>query len=187
MKIRNLYPDESELIRNASRHNRRAQEALYQKYAPKMLSVCRYYIRDMQHAEDVLMEGFLKAFTRLHQLTDLNKFPGWLRKIMVNESLHFLRSKNQLIFLEEEKTSKTQEIQAPQMDFSAEEVQQWIDQLPEAQKVIFILYAIEGYSHKEIGAQLNIPLGTSKGYLSRARRTLQEKLKTHYLKKNERA
>jgi RNA polymerase sigma-70 factor (ECF subfamily) len=132
----------------------------------------------LQHAEDVLMDGFLKAFTRLHQLTDLNKFPGWL---------HFLRSKNQLIFLEEEKTSKTQEIQAPQLDFSAEEVQQWIDQLPEAQKVIFILYAIEGYSHKEIGAQLNIPLGTSKGYLSRARKTLQEKLKTHYLKKNERA
>ena len=97
-----------------------------------MLSVCRYYIRDMQHAEDVLMEGFLKAFTRLHQLTDLNKFPGWLRKIMVNESLHFLRSKNQLIFLEEEKASKTQEIQAPQLDFSVEEVQQWIDQLPEA-------------------------------------------------------
>lgn len=64
---------------------------MYQKYAPKMLSVCRYYIRDLQHAEDVLMEGFLKAFTRLHQLTYLNKFPGWLRKTMVNESLHLVR------------------------------------------------------------------------------------------------
>jgi RNA polymerase sigma-70 factor (ECF subfamily) len=62
LKIRNLYPNESELIRNASRHNRRAQEALYQKFAPKMLSVCRYYIRDMQHVEDVLMEGFLSIF-----------------------------------------------------------------------------------------------------------------------------
>ena len=187
MKIRNLYPDESELIRNASRHNRRAQEALYQKYAPKMLSVCRYYIRDLQHAEDVLMNGFLKAFTRLNQLSEVKKFEGWLRKIMVNESLGFLRPKNQLIFLEEDYASIAQEIQAPQLDFSVEEVQQWIDQLPESQKVIFILYAIEGYSHKEIGAQLNIPLGTSKGYLSRARKTLQEKLKTHYFKKNERA
>ena len=187
MKVRNLYSNESELIRSASMQNRRAQEELYQKYASKMLSVCRYYIRDLHHAEDVLMGGFLKAFTRLPQLNDFKKFPGWLRKIMVNECLGFIRSKNQLIFINEENSYQTEEIQSFELDFSVEEVQLWIDQLPESQKVIFILYAIEGYSHQEIGTQLNIPLGTSKGTLSRARKTLQEKIKTYYLKKNERA
>jgi len=120
-------------------------------------------------------------------LNDFKKFPGWLRKIMVNECLGFIRSKNQLIFVDEENSYQTEEIKSFQLDFSVEEVQLWIDQLPESQKVIFILYAIEGYSHQEIGTQLNIPLGTSKGTLSRARKTLQEKIKTYYLKKNERA
>ena len=115
-----------------------------------MLSVCRYYIRDLHHAEDVLMGGFLKAFTRLPQLNDFKKFKGWLRKIMVNECLGFIRSKNQLIFVDEENSYQTEEIKSFQLDFSVEEVQLWIDQLPESQKVIFILYAIEGYSIKKL-------------------------------------
>ena len=187
MKIRNLYPDESELIRNAQANDRRAQEVLYQKYAAKMLSVVRYYIRDIQHAEDIVMSGFFKAFTRLDQFGKTKNFEGWLRKIMVNESLNFLRNKNYLIFIEEEEQFKPNEIeiQVPQLDFSVDEIQLWIDQLPESQKIIFILFAIEGYTHQEIATSVKIPVGTSKVYLSRARINLQEKIKTHYLKKNE--
>ena len=151
-----------------------------------MLSICRMYIRDIHFAEDVLMRGFLKAFTHLNQFGKTNNFEGWLRKIMINEALTFLRSKKQLVFIEEQ-TFEVPEETAPEVDFSVEDLQYCIDQLPESQKVVFILFAIEGYSHKEIAEFVKIPMGTSKVYLSRARATLQQSVKIHYSKKNEKA
>lgn len=182
LKIRNLYPEDAELVRTAQKHNRRAQETLYNKYAPKMLSVCRMYVRDVHFAEDVLMRGFLKAFTHLKQFGKTANFEGWLRKIMINEALTFLRSKKQLVFLEEQSFQVPEE-STPEVDFSMEEIQYCIDQLPETQRVVFNLFAIEGYSHREVAALVHIPVGTSKVYLSRARVTLQQFIKTHYLKK----
>ncbi len=186
MKIRNLYPEDAKLIRTALKQNRRAQEALYQKYASKMLSICRMYIQDIHFAEDVLMRGFLKAFTHLKQFGKTTNFEGWLRKIMINEALNFLRSKKQLIFIEEQ-SFEVPEDRLPEVAFSIEDLQYYIDQLPESQKVVFILFAVEGYSHKEIATLVKIPIGTSKAYLSRARTTLQQFVKIHYSKKNEKA
>ena len=103
---------------------------------------------------------------------------------MVREALSFLRKKNQLVFSDEDYTF--QNISSPPAaDLSVEHLQNLIDQLPENQKVVFILYAIEGYSHKEISAELKIPIGTSKSYLSRGRNSLQKQIRTSYLKKNE--
>lgn len=186
MTIRNLHIDESSLIQSALERDKKAQETLYRNYAPKMLSVCRYYIKDIQYAEDVLMRGFLKAFIRLDQLGKKDCFEAWLRKIITNEALMFLRSKKHLIFLEEY-PSIPHEINIPTLNFSTEDIQLWIDQLPDKQKIIFILFAVEGYSHQEISSLLNIPVGTSKAYLSRARNSLQEKIKTYHTKRNEKA
>lgn len=152
-----------------------------------MLAVARYYINDLQHAEDVLMTAFFKAFTRLNQFKNDFNFEGWLRKIIVNEALSFLRKNNKLIYTDTEVLLEQSEINDSQIEEVCDEIQLWIDQLPENQKVVFMLYAVEGYSHKEIAQTLGIPVGTSKSYLSRARLKLQKKINNSYLKKNEKA
>ncbi|MDB2342686.1 RNA polymerase sigma factor [Flavobacteriaceae bacterium] len=184
MKVRPLYPDEVKLIEQSRSNNRRAQKQLYDKYAPKMLSVCRYYVKDIHHAEDLLMQGFFKAFTHLHQFGRTDNFEGWLRKIMVREALSFLRKKNSLIFSDEDYIFKNLSTPAA-AELTVEHIQNLIDQLPENHKVVFILYAIEGYSHKEISKELKIPVGTSKSYLSRGRNSLQEQIKISHSNKNE--
>lgn len=148
-----------------------------------MLAVARYYINDLQHAEDVLMTAFFKAFTRLNQFKNDFNFEGWLRKIIVNEALSFLRKNNKLIYTDTEVLLEQSEINDSQIEEVCDEIQLWIDQLPENQKVVFTLYAVEGYSHKEIAQTLGIPVGTSKSYLSRARLKLQKKINNSYLKK----
>lgn len=152
-----------------------------------MLSICRYYVRDLHYAEDVMMHGFLKAFTQLHQLADAKQFGGWLRRIMINEALMHLRSKKSLSFTDLETAYPLSASPTINPIFDMEEIQMWIDQLPETQRVIFILYAIEEYTHRDIASQLNIPEGTSKVYLSRARYFLQQKIKNHRASNNEQA
>ena len=97
MTIRTLYPKESELIKKAKADDRVAQLMLYNQHAQKMLAVTRYYVKDLQHAEDVLMIAFYKAFTRIHQFKNEINFEGWLRKIIVHEALSFLRKNSNLI------------------------------------------------------------------------------------------
>jgi len=188
LTIRALFPEETELIKKAKANDRVAQLMLYNQHAPKMLAVARYYIKDLQHAEDVLMKAFYKAFSKLNQFKNTSNFEGWLRKIIVNESLSFLRLNNKLIFTDTEEVFEQKQFhEIPSYDGLQENVQLWIDQLPENQKVVFILYAIEGLAHKEIAQTLNIPVGTSKSYLSRARVKLQKKINENHLKKNEKA
>ncbi len=188
MKIRALYPQETELIKMARSQDRAAQLLLYKKHSSRMLAVARYYIRDLQHAEDVMITAFYKAFTRIHQFKKEGNFEGWLRKIIVNEALSFLRRSNKLLFTETEDLLESPEPQHEPQDLAeADEIQSWIDQLPENQKIVFILFAIEGYSHKEIAKTLKMPTGTSRSYLSRARAALQKKWNETNLKKNEKA
>jgi RNA polymerase sigma factor (sigma-70 family) len=188
MKIRALYPQETELIKKARSRDRAAQLLLYQKHSSRMLSVARYYIRDLQHAEDVMITAFYKAFTRMHQFKKEGNFEGWLRKIIVNEALSFLRINNRVLFSESQELLESPEPQQVQQDLEgADEIQIWIDQLPENQKIVFILFAIEGYTHKEIAKTLKMPTGTSRSYLSRARVALQKKWNDSNLKKNEKA
>ena len=94
MKVRSLFTDDIHLIERSKSNDRIAQKKLYDKYASKMLSVCRYYVKDIQHAEDLLMKVFLKAFLHLKQFGKTDNFEGWLRKIMVREALSFLRKKS---------------------------------------------------------------------------------------------
>ena len=184
MKIRALYPQEVELIKKAKANDRVAQLMLYKKHSSRMLAVARYYIRDLQHAEDVMITAFYKAFTRIQQFKKEVNFEGWLRKIIVNEALSFLRKTNKLIFIDTEELFERLESEQKQQDEGiVDEIQMWIDQLPVNQKVVFILYAVEGYTHREIAQTLNIPVGTSKSYLSRARAVLQKKLISNHLKK----
>ncbi|RYH73229.1 RNA polymerase sigma factor [Flavobacteriaceae bacterium 144Ye] len=177
MKVIQLHNNNTELISKAAKNNREAQHVLYEIHAPKMLSVCRYYIKDVQKAEEVMLNGFFKAFTNLKSFKNLGSFEGWLRKIMVREAISFLRQQKQIEFLVEEVTMPHDYANNINTEIEMAELQQLIDELPEGYKMVFVMYAIEGYKHHEIAELLNISEGTSKSQLFKARQMLQENIK----------
>ncbi|WP_281540985.1 RNA polymerase sigma factor [Maribacter aestuarii] len=177
MKIIPLYKNERQLIKKAIAGNNDAQQRLYSKHAPKMLGVCRQYIKDVHFAEDVMVQGFLKMFRKLHTFNHEGSFEGWVRRIMIRESISYLR-KQQFVVYDDEVFQNNQGSEVSQsMDLDTEHIQQLIDGLPQGYKMVFILYAVEGYKHAEIADMLSITESTSKSQLFKARKMLQEKLK----------
>lgn len=178
MKVITLFKNETQLIEKAMRNHRGAQKHLYEKHAPKMLSVCRQYIKDLQFAEDVMLKGFFKVFNNLSSFKNEGSFEGWIRKIMVREAISFLRKQDKLKFSEDMSTESQNSIDPIESDLHVTHIQSMIDQLPEGYKAVFILYAVEGYKHQEIAELLKISQGTSKSQLFKARKMLQEQLNT---------
>lgn len=179
MKIIKLHNKEKSLIKKAITNNREAQQLLFEEYSPKMLGVCRQYVKDLHHAEDLLLQGFLKVFTNLHRFKYEGSFEGWIRRIMVNTCITYLRKKNLIDLSDEDyvfNDSATESLE----NTSVEDIQKLIDQLPEGYKIVFNLYAIEGYKHSEIAEKLEISESTSKTQLFKARKLLQK----NYIKMN---
>ncbi len=175
LKVIQLHKNNTSLIKKAATNNREAQQLLFDTHAPKMLSICRYYVKDIQKAEEVMLNGFLKAFTHLKQFQDLGSFEGWLRKIMVREAISYLRQEKNIEFpVDDMESGPYQEsYNNIHSHMDVEQIQQLIDQLPEGYKMVFVMYAIEGYKHQEIANMLNITEGTSKSQLFKARKQLQ--------------
>ncbi len=174
-----MHNQEKSLIKKAISNNREAQKQLFEQYSPKMLGVCRQYVKDLHHAEDLLLQGFLKVFTNLHKFKHEGSFEGWIRRIMVNTCISYLSKKNRIDLSNEDyvfNDSPTESIEST----TVEDIQKLIDQLPEGYKMVFNLFAIEGYKHSEIAQQLNISESTSKSQLFKARKMLQE----NYIKMN---
>ncbi|UAB81493.1 RNA polymerase sigma factor [Marixanthomonas sp. SCSIO 43207] len=179
MKLISLHKNYAALITKAKKGNRKAQHGLYQMFAPKMLSVCRQYIKSDDLAEATMLKGFYKVFTKLDSFSDQGSFEGWIRRIMVNESISELRRQKKLLFNDESQLENSLEYASHiKTDFAVEEIQKMIDELPEGYKTVFVLYAVEGYKHSEIAELLKISEGTSKSQLSKARKMLQ-KMITH--------
>lgn len=174
MKVLPLYKNESRLIAGAIKNNRSAQQQLYGLFSPKMLSVCRMYIKDLQQAEEVMLQGFFKVFAHLKEFRNEGSFEGWIRRIMIRECISFLRSRKELEFPEE--TISGESFNNIESDIEVEHIQQLIDALPEGYRLVFVMYAIEGYKHSEIAEILQISPGTSKSQLFKARKMLQEQL-----------
>jgi len=173
LKVIKLNND-SQLIKQSLKSDRKAQKLLYDKYAPKMLSLCTYYIKDVQQSESVMLEGFFKVFTKLSQFENKGSFEGWIRKIMVWESISYLRKKDELFFTDEIESYEKPINDKVELNIAIEELQNYINELPQGCKVVFNLYVIEGYKHWEIAKMLNVTEGTSKTQLSRARKALQK-------------
>ncbi|HPF97604.1 MAG: RNA polymerase sigma factor [Flavobacteriaceae bacterium] len=180
MKVIQLYKQESELIKRALKNNREAQHVLFEMHAPKMLSVCRYYIKDLQQAEEAMLNGFFKVFTQLKTFRNEGSFEGWIRRIMVRESLSYLRSKRSFEQLEDHVSELADveylETSLVESQWNASDIQQLIDSLPDGYRAVFVMYAIEGYKHHEIAELLNISEGTSKSQLFKARKLLQQQI-----------
>ncbi len=179
VKVIQLFKNESSLIKRASSGNRDAQQKIYEIHAPKMLSICRQYIRDIHHAEDAMLNGFFKVFSHLKDFKEEGSFEGWIRKIMVRESISFLRQHKKLEFQEDIGQETPEVFNNIKSEMDVADIQALIDALPEGYKMVFILYAVEGYKHSEIAKMLDISEGTSKSQLFKARKMLQEKLKTN--------
>ena len=142
-----------------------------------MFSVCRRYVMQLQEAEDILVCGFTKVFQKLDQYKGQGSFEGWVRRIMVNECLTFIRrNKSMYLEVEIEKASREPDFQKLSDQLEVEDLEKMIDRLPMGYKTVFNLYAIEGFSHKEIAEKLGISENTSKSQLSRARVHLQRLL-----------
>jgi RNA polymerase sigma-70 factor, ECF subfamily len=175
MKVIALNQEENEIIQLAVGNNRHAQQVIYSKFSPKMLSVCRQYIKDLQQAEDVMITAFMKVFANLKNFECKGSFEGWIRRIMINECISFLRVQKKVNFLEDE-FYKEDSFNNIESGFSIDEIQFLIDSLPDGYRMIFNLYAIEGYKHQEIATLLGINEGTSKSQLSHARKILQQQI-----------
>lgn len=175
MKVINLHQEESEIIALAVENNRHAQQKIYSKHASKMLSVCRTYIKDVHHAEDLMITAFMKVFANLKKFEHKGSFEGWIRRIMVNECISYIRAQKKVSFLEEENYQEDS-FNNIESNLNVDDIQALIDALPDGYKMIFNLYAIEGYKHQEIATMLGINEGTSKSQLCHARKMLKEQV-----------
>ena len=173
----NTSVKEYELIQYCKQKKPKAQKAVYDKYAARMLVVCMRYIKDRMEAEHVMVGGMVKTFEKIGQFQEEGSFEGWIRRIMVNESLMYLR-KNKNMSLESDVDEVTEEPNYDELSESvdAEELLKLIQELPVGYRAVFNLYAIEGYKHEEVGKILGISTGTSKSQLNRARKLLQKRL-----------
>lgn len=177
MKIISIYNNEKQLIKKAAAGNQEAQKRLYDKFAPKMLGVCRQYVKDLHFAEDVMIGGFLKVFKNLGSFGFKGSFEGWIRKIMIRESISYIRKQQFVVYDDELYERNELGNNTISTDMDVEHIQMLIDALPEGYKMVFVLYVVEGYKHQEIAELLQITESTSKSQLFKARKMLQEQLK----------
>lgn len=170
--------NEKQLIDNCLRGDRNAQKQLYELYAGKMMGVCMRYCKDKETAKDLLHDGFLKVFTHLDGFEGKGSFEGWMRRIMVNTALEYIRRKNDEGYNIdiEEAFSLTSSDYGVLEKMQAEELVKIIQKLPDAYRTTFNLFVVEGYSHKEIAETMNITESSSRVYLTRAKQLIQQML-----------
>ncbi len=168
---------EEQMLKDCIKRKPSAQKALYDRFAGKMLGVCMRYIHDREEAEHVMIGGMVKVFDKLDQFSGEGSLEGWIRRVMVNESLMYIRKhKNMSLEVEVEKAEYEPDYQGLESNLEAADLMALINELPIGYRTVFNLYAIEGYGHKEIAEMLQINENTSKSQLSRARKYLQARL-----------
>jgi len=165
-----------QLIQGCIRNERGAQEKVYRLFYPRMLSVVRRYIDSEMQAEEVMNNGFLRAFQKIKQYTFQGSFEGWLRKIIFHAVADYVKQNanysNKIVFIE-----KDQYVNKDHADkLYYDQLLKLVHGLPDATRAVFNLYVMDGFTHKEIGNMLGISEGTSKWHLSEGRRVLKEKI-----------
>jgi RNA polymerase sigma factor (sigma-70 family) len=168
---------ENDLISGCIAGDRRIQELLYQRFAPKMYAVCLRYANNTDDAQDLLQEGFIKVFRNLEKFRKEGSFEGWVRRVFVNTAIEHYRRKSNLHTISETEERNIEDGAWNILDHLAEkDIIQLVQELSPGYRSVFNMYVIEGYSHKEIGDILGISEGTSKSQLARAKAILQKKV-----------
>lgn len=171
------------IVRACQENQPGAQRELYDMFKSKMLGICLRYAGNYDDAEDILQEGFLKVYEKIYQFGFKGAFEGWIRRIMVNTALEKYRLHYRQVSLNESIAEIVDEQENEIAgDIDIHELVKIIQELSPRYRIVFNLYALEGYSHKEISDMLQISEGTSKSNLSRARTILQEKVNKYYFK-----
>lgn len=167
---------EEQMLAGTLKNNASAQEALYDRYSPRMLAVCYRFAKSREDAEDMLQEGFIKIFTQLHQYRNEGALEGWIRRIIVHTCINVLKKNkkfSETVDLIHANAFYTKEDLIPSI-MQAKQVVECIRMLPLGYKTVLNLYAIEGYSHKEIGKMLDIEESTSRSQYTRAKAMLED-------------
>lgn len=162
------------LVEGCLRNDRKMQELLYRKYANEMYAICRTYESNTDAAKDILQEAFIKVFKNIASYDGSGSLKGWIRRIITNCAIdYYRRSPKKSNFVDIESiASKCLDNEVIESIYSADILKQ-VQRLPEGARLIFNLFALEGFTHKEIATKLNISEGTSKSQYSRARQLLQ--------------
>jgi RNA polymerase sigma factor (sigma-70 family) len=170
--------NDRQILEGCLKHDKRSQKMLFEKYSGMLMGICIRYATDIPEAEDILQESLLKIFINIREYSGEGSFTGWMRRIVINTAITYyhknLKHKH-YVEIEELYSSEVGE-DIPDSRFTSDELQKVLDQLPPGYKVIFNLYAVEGYKHKEIAEMLDIDINTSKSQYSRARSFIRKRL-----------
>lgn len=168
------YVNDKALIEACKKGERKAQKVLYETHGPLMFSICRRYLSRIEDAEDVFVHGMSRIFENLHKYSGKGSFQGWMRKLMVNECLMFIRKNKNFKYTSELDVVDKVIDPVSEDNLYTEDILKLLDKLPPGYRTVFNLYVIEGFKHREIAAQLNISINTSKSQLILARKKMQE-------------
>lgn len=184
VKTLNLFKNKAlhinDIVQGCQQQDPKCQKLLYQKFAGKMLGICVRYCQNVELAKDAMQEGFVKVFKHIDSFNGKSKVDTWMTRIMINTTLNHIKKHNRYDFIDD--NEKTAQMMNNQHDVAPDsitalshaELIDMLHELPTGYRVVFNLYAIEGYNHREIGEQLGISEGTSKSQLNRARKQLQQ-------------
>lgn len=167
-----------QLIKGCQNNDRKAQEVLFQRYAPVLFSICLRYSRDRAEAEDHLQDCFIQIFDKIGQFAFKGSFEGWLKRLTVTTVLQKYRSQGMFEVITHEMADDTAAITVDEASYSLEYLLRLVQELPDRYRLTFSLYVLDGYSHKEIARMLRISEGTSKSNLARAKVALRNRIET---------
>ncbi|MBP2833365.1 RNA polymerase sigma factor [Aquimarina sp. U1-2] len=166
-----------QLIKKCKKKNAEAQKQLYHMYSSKLFAICLKYSNDYATAEDTLQDAFILIFEKIKQYKHKGSFEGWLKRVTINTALQKFR-KQKVFDLSNVDQMEDAEVEINDEEVSLDYLLQIIQQLPDRYRMVFNLYVLDGYAHKEIAELLEISIGTSKSNLARARNILKTKLET---------
>ena len=175
-----MQESEAELIEGCRQNNRKSKERLYKKYAGLMLGICLRYVKSRMEAEDVMMEGFMKIYKLVGNYTATGSFEGWMKRIMVYTAIEHYRKIKRMPFDE----FQAHDVQVNDYvidNMTARDIIKLMDEMPEGYRMVLNMYAIEGYTHKEISEAMGISEGTSKSQLSRGKVFLKNLMEKSFL------
>jgi RNA polymerase sigma-70 factor (ECF subfamily) len=167
---------EEAILKGCLQNDPAAQRELYNRYSPKMLSVCYRFAHNREDAEDMLQEGFIKIFSQMHTFGNRGAFEGWIRRIIVHTCINILKKNkkfNESVDIIHATGAMVREESVPSI-VQAKQIVECIRMLPIGYRTVLNLYAIEGYSHREIGLMLDIEESTSRSQYTRAKAMLEE-------------
>jgi RNA polymerase sigma-70 factor (ECF subfamily) len=175
-----MYESDAELIEGCRQNDRKSQERLYKKYSGLMLGICLRYVKNRAEAEDVMMEGFMKVYKMIPSYTATGSFEGWIKRIMSYTAIEHFRKLSKMPF--DEFDAHDSIVDDYIIDgISSRDILKLMNEMPDGYRIVLNMYAIEGYSHKEIADAMGISEGTSKSQLSRSKIFLRKLLEKTFL------